>query len=140
MKKFIFLLFLFLFKLEVNAQEMNEHLSDLLEDTKAALVEYSKKNPNEIYDGRYDETDILMFLRIGFIEGYEIIFPKNEVNVYKVKLVQEISSIFDNSQLEAIVKMGNEPVVDRKKTAKYFEVARLYKSGKLKEKKIIKKL
>src|SRR5690606_31812565 len=42
------------------AQELNPHLEDMLMETKASLADYSRNSPSEIYDGSYDENDLLL--------------------------------------------------------------------------------
>ncbi len=124
----------------VFSQNHNRHLAEMLDQMKISFTDYSKRTPSEIYDGRYDETDLLLLMRIGLIDGYDIIFSKDEISAFKTDLVVEISKIFDEKQLEAIVKMSNESDVDKKKAGKYLEAARLDKTGKIKENKIIKKI
>lgn len=122
------------------AQDIPEHLSTMLTRVKETLVKYSEKSPEEIYDDRYDEVDTLLFTRVGIIKSYEIIFSKKEIRAYKTKLVIEISKTFTIDQLEAIYKVGTDPIVNQRYGAKYFNIAKLYKEEKLKENKIAKRL
>lgn len=97
------------------------------------FVEYQQRPASLIEDGAYDQSDLLLFSQIDQINTFTLVFTKEEIKQYKIKLVQQIASTFETSQLEAIVRVGRSEAVNRRKAARYFEVALEYKTGKLVE-------
>ena len=99
-------LFLIFLSLNSFAQELPEHLQEMLVKSQDYFVIYSQKTPTEIEDGKYDETEYLLFSHIDQINGLDVIFTKDEIKTLKMKMVSLISQSFQAEQMEAIARLG----------------------------------
>ena len=107
------------------------HLQEMLVKSQDYFVIYSQKTPTEIEDGKYDETEYLLFSHIDQINGLDVIFTKDEIKTLKMKMVLLISQSFQAEQLEVIARVGRTSQLNKKQAATYFEFALEYKLGRL---------
>lgn len=132
-KWFVLLIF---FTLNSFAQELPEHLQEVLGNSHAYFEIYNAKSPQEIDDGKFDESEVSLFAQIDQINGLDIIFCKDEIKTLKLKMIELIAQSFDEEQLAAIARIGRSNQLNKKQAAGFFEVALEYKSGKLKHLKL----
>jgi hypothetical protein len=137
MLKFIFLFFVFI--LPLHAQELPEHLTEILNRSQEYFDVYKLKTAEQIEDGSFDESEEMLFSQIDQIYSFNLIFSKEEIRLFKVKMVLALAQTFKESQLAAISRIGKTQVLNKKKASKYFEVALEYKIGDLKEDLILQK-
>lgn len=113
------------------AQDYPEHLQNMVEKSRDYFEIYGQKSPSEIEDGLYDESESLLFAQVDQINGLDIIFSKEEIRKIKAQMVKVIAESFQKEQIEAIIRVAKSPSVNKKITAKIFEVALEYKNGKI---------
>lgn len=119
------------FSLNSFAQDYPEHLVSIAEKGREYFEVYGQKSPSEIEDGIYDDSESLLFYHVDQINGLHIIFNKEEIRKLKAQMVKLIAESFTRAQLEAIIRVVRSPDVNKKISAKYFEVALEYKTGKI---------
>lgn len=129
----LILCLVFSFSFNASAQDLPDHLEMILIRSQEVFVEYQSRTAEQIEDGVYDQTDLLLFSQIDQVNTFDLIFTKEEIKHFKIKLVRQIAATFEVTQLEAIVRVGRSELVNRRKAARYFEVALEYKTGKLVE-------
>ena len=122
------------------AIELPEYLASLLDRSDEIFEIYSRKSSAEIDDGSIDDSDRTIFAQVDQANGLDVMFDKYEIREFRVKLVLQIALKFDSDQLLAISKIGKHPKLNKKKAARYFEVAREYKEGELKENRIYQEI
>lgn len=129
MHKWLFLLIFF----SVNsfAQDYPEHLQSMFEKTQDYFEQYSRKSPAEIEDGIYDASESLLFAQVDQINGLDIVFSKDEIRRLKAHVVRIVAESFQKEQIEAIIRVALSPSINKKQTARFFEVALEYKTGKI---------
>ena len=120
-----------LFSFSAFAQDYPEHLQDMVAKSKEYFDIYGQKTPSEIEDGVYDESESTLFLQVDQINGLEIVFSKEEIRKIKTQMVKVIAESFDVAQLEAIIRVAKSPSINKKISARIFEVALEYKTGKI---------
>lgn len=128
-----FILLFFICSLPLHAQELPEHLQGVLGRSQEYFNIYKARTSEQIEDGIYDESDELLFSQIDQIYSFDLIFSKEEIKNFKLKMVLILAGTFDESQLSAISRIGKTEVLNKKKASRYFEVALEYKNGYLKE-------
>ncbi len=131
---------LYFFSVCAFSQNLPENLKAQLTSSKELFESYKLKEAAEIYDHEYDENDLLVFVQFDLIHGFDIICTKREIKAYQRRLVIDLSQIFNEAQLRAIAEMGKDPIMNRKKSAKYFEVALSFKQGAVDEEHIVARL
>jgi hypothetical protein len=119
------------FSLNSFAQDYPEHLVNMMEKSRDYFEVYGQKSPSEIEDGIYDESESVLFSQVDQINGLDIIFNKEEIRKLKAQMVKLIAESFSKEQIEAIIRVAKSPSVNKKISAKFFEVALEYKSGKI---------
>lgn len=129
MHKWLF--FILFLSLNSFAQELPEHLQEMLDKSQDYFEIYNQKSPTEIEDGKYDESEYLLFSQIDQINGLDVIFAKDEIKNLKMKMVAVISKSFQPEQMEAISRVGRTPQLNKKQAAFFFEFALEYKLGRL---------
>ena len=108
-------LFFFIFlSLNSFAQELPEHLQEMFAKSQDYFVIYSQKIPTEIEDGKYGETEFLLFSQIDQINGLDVIFTKDEIKTLKMEMVSLISQSFQAAQMEAIARVGRTSLLNKK--------------------------
>lgn len=128
MHKWLYLIFLISFNLF--AQELPEHLNAMLNKSQEFFEIYNQKSPLEIEDGKYDDSEFLLFSQIDQIHGLGIVFSKKEIKKTKIRMVELIVESFKSEQLEAIVRVGRSLELNKKQASVFFEVALEYKLGR----------
>ena len=113
------------------AQDYPEHLVNMMDKSREYFEMYGQKSPTEIEDGIYDDSESLLFSHVDQINGLDIIFNKEEIRKLKAQMVKLIAESFTRGQLEAIIHVAKSPSINKKISAKYFEVALEYKTGKI---------
>lgn len=131
MRKWLILSFFLSFN--AFAQELPEHLEELLVKSQEYFEIYNDKSAAEIDDAKFDESEFMLFSHIDQVNGLNVIFSKTDIKNLKIKMVLSLSQIFDESQLEAIIRIGKSNSLNKKYAARFFEVALEYKTGILKE-------
>ena len=116
---------------------MPEHLQGVLARSQEYFNVYKAKTSEQIEDGNFDESDEMLFSQIDQIYSFDLIFSKEDIKNFKVKIVLTLAQTFDESQLGAIARIGKSEVLNKKKASRYFEVALEYKNGYLKENRIL---
>ena len=124
------------FSLNSFAQDYPEHLVNIMEKSQAYFEHYGQKTPSEIEDGTYDDSESLLFSHVDQINGLDIMFNKEEIRKLKAQMVRIIADSFSKEQIEAIIRVAKSPSVNKKISAKFFEVALEYKTGKILEQSI----
>jgi hypothetical protein len=119
------------FSLNSFAQDYPEHLVNMMEKSRDYFEVYGQKSPSEIEDGIYDDSESVLFSQVDQINGLDIIFNKEEIRKLKAQMVKLIAESFSKEQIEAIIRVAKSPSVNKKISAKFFEVALEYKSGKI---------
>jgi hypothetical protein len=132
-----FIYFFFIWSLPLHAQELPEHLQGVLARSQEYFNVYTAKSSEQIEDGNFDESDEMLFSQIDQIYSFDLIFSKEDIKNFKVKIVLTLAQTFDESQLGAIARIGKSEVLNKKKASRYFEVALEYKNGYLKENRIL---
>ncbi len=132
-----FIYFFFIWSLPLHAQELPEHLQGVLDRSQEYFNVYKAKTSEEIEDGNFDDSDEMLFSQIDQIYSFDLIFSKEDIKNFKVKIVLTLAQTFDESQLGAIARIGKSEVLNKKKASRYFEVALEYKNGYLKENRIL---
>jgi hypothetical protein len=132
-----FIYFFFIWSLPLHAQELPEHLQGVLARSQEYFNVYKAKTSEQIEDGNFDESDEMLFSQIDQIYSFDLIFSKEDIKNFKVKIVLTLAQTFDESQLGAIARIGKSEVLNKKKASRYFEVALEYKNGYLKENRIL---
>lgn len=122
-----------LFSLSSFAQDYPEHLVNMLGKSREYFEIYSQKSPSDIEDGVYDESEAILFSQVDQINGLDIMVSKEEIRKIKSQMVRMIAQNFSLAQLEAIIHVARSPGINKKISAKFFEVALEYKSGKILE-------
>lgn len=125
------LILISLLSINAYAQDYPEHLQDMVAKSKEYFDIYGQKSPNEIEDGVYDDSESLLFSQVDQINGLEIVFSKEEIRKIKTQMVKVIAESFDVAQLEAIIRVAKSPSINKKISARIFEVALEYKTGKI---------
>lgn len=129
-----------LFSFNALAQEVPEHLEELLTKSQDYFENYNDKSASEIDDGKFDESEYMLFSQIDQVSGLDIIFSKEEIKNFKTRLVKDLARSFDDSQLFAIARIGQSKILNKKQASRFFEVALEYKSGTLRDIVIFKHL
>jgi hypothetical protein len=128
MHKWLFLIFLI--SSNSFAQDLPEHLTEMLNKSQEFFEIYNQKSPLEIEDGKYDDSELLLFAQIDQIQGLAIIFNKKEIKNTKIRMVELIIQSFKCEQLEAIARVGRSLELNKKQASVFFEVALEYKLGR----------
>lgn len=136
MLKVFFTLILSILSLSAFSAELPEYLETLLERSNEYFEVYAQKSPAEIDDGSFDDSDRMLFAQVDQVNGLDMLFSKEDIKSYRIQLVIHMAQKFDSDQLRAITRIGKHPKLNKKKAAKYFEAAREFKDGELKEKNI----
>lgn len=114
------LILLFLLSLNAFAQELPEHLQEMLDKSQDYFEIYNQKSPTEIEDGKYDESEFLLFSQIDQINGLDVIFSKAEIKNLKIKMIALISRSFQTEQMEAIARVGKTAELNKQQAAQFF--------------------
>jgi hypothetical protein len=132
-----FILLFIISTFSVQAQELPEHLEGILSRSQEYFNYYKLKTAEQIEDDHYDDSEEMLFSQLDQIYIFDLIFSKEEIKVFKVKMVMTLAQTFNESQLEAISRIGRSKILNKKKAARYFEVALEYKNGYLQEHRIL---
>jgi len=79
MHKWLFILSFYTFN--SFAQELPEHLLELLGKSQEYFEIYNQKSAVEIEDGIYDDSEFLLFLQVDQMNGLDLIFSKEEIKI-----------------------------------------------------------
>ena len=131
MRKWLILTLLISFN--TSAQELPEHLEELLHKSQEYFEVYNDKSAAEIDDGKYDDSELMLFSQIDQVNGLNIIFSKEEIKNLKIRMVIGLSQKFDETQLDALIRIGKSKELNKKYASRFLEVALEYKSGILKD-------
>lgn len=118
---------------QASAQNLPEHLEERLISSQEYFQTYAQKSSAQINDADFDESEYLLFAQIDQINSFDIIFSKEEIKDFKRRMVISLSQSFDSSQLQAIVSIAKSRELNKKKSARYFEVAQEYQKGNVLE-------
>lgn len=129
MHKWLYLIFLISFN--SFAQDLPEYLTAMLGRSEEYFEIYNQKSPLEIEDGKYDDSELLLFSQIDQIQGLGILFTRKEIKKTKIQMVELIIQSFKPEQLEAIARVGRTLELNKKQASVFFEVALEYKLGKI---------
>lgn len=129
MHKWLYLIFLF--SCNSFAQDLPDHLNEMLARSQDFFEVYNQKSPLEIEDGEYDDSEFLLFSQIDQMQGLGVVFSKEEIKKTKIRMVELIILAFKPEQLQAISKIGRSIELNKKQASVFFEVALEYKLGKI---------
>ena len=132
------ILFLLFFSFNSFTQELPDHLEGMLGRSQNYFEIYNQKTPAEIEDGKYDDSEFLLFAQIDQLQGLGVIFNRDEIKKIKIKMIELIVKSFEVEQLEAISRVCRSVPLNKKQAAVFFEAALEYKLGKIKEIKLPK--
>lgn len=133
------ILFLFLIPLS-NAGELPEFLESSLQESYRIFLDYSKRAPSEIVQSSLVEKDNELFLQLEQINGFSFMFNRDEVNIYKQKIVLMIADTFSIDQVRSIISLSDNQEIDRKEAKRYFQEALGYQKNLKLNVKAIKRL
>lgn len=129
MHKWLYLIFLISFN--SFAQDLPEHITSMLNKSQEFFEIYNQKTPLEIEDGKYGDSELLLFSQIDQIQGLGILLTRKEIKQIKIRMVELIIQSFTPEQLEAIARVGRTLELNKKQASVFFEVALEYKLGKI---------
>ena len=107
----------------VNAGELPEFLETSLQESYRIFLDYSKRAPYEIAQSSLTEKDKELFLQLEQINGFSFMFGRDEVNIYKEKIIILIADVFTIDQVRSIINLASNQEIDRKEAKRYFQEA-----------------
>ena len=122
-----YLLVIFLMMSVANAGELPEFLGSSLQESYRIFLDYSKRAPSEIAQSSRTDQDNELFMQVEQINGFSFMFGRDEVNIYKQKIILLISSTFSVDQVRSIISLAS--FTERKEEKKYFQQALDYQKS-----------
>ena len=131
---------LFLLISVANAGELPQFLQSSLEESYRIFLDYTSRAPLEIVKSTDCEKDEELFFQLEQINGFGFMFARDEVNIYKQRIILLIANSFSIDQVRAIIALAGNREIERKEAKKYFEQALEYQKSFNLNLKVIKRL